>query len=609
MVGGLEFFSCVLSIRLKDVVHRDSVRAECVCAIMGKGQRVNCCFPPFSRDSNELGWWQRIVVAAIACAAVVGLFVAMQWSLISCRDHARLDSTICIVPIAARFAAAAAAPPNASAATPPPPRNVVMPPATTSAKGVSLPLPTTSPRVTTAQTPGSAAPGSAAPSGAAASLKWATYTGFTLPYYVVSALIMGSALQFLVSALAVTVFVFVNGRRFPKILRPWIDVIWLVVGSLVKYLALLVIAQTALLVPAMYVGKPVATPFAYGLAALPLSWMVWSLIIRSVQARVARRAKANVKAVSVGFQLEADERAPAIASARSSEHSSSTQQANRGMLSAKWCLMAIIGFTMLLLVRGADDYLNFVPAVPYIAAILVAVLAAFLWVCGDALLSMVCESTQSQIEKPRKRFGIFCVQSMLQSLVFALVGVLFLLFIYLPHMKEHGFFFDTLEATSNDVTQLSGVAGTLTVALLWMVAATMQVAVYKYLHGVAWIFALNVGLLVLVPVGLQNFDLSSASAILVCALCWVISNNLYAVSSALQPLMPRIDSTYQTLGAAEVELDALDDDNSITANIKRRDGYTSEGGGNITEAIDSDAADSTPVTGNFGGGGARKTRR
>jgi hypothetical protein len=84
-----------------------------------------------------------------------------------------------------------------------------------------------------------------------------------------------------VSAIGVVVFVLANGRRFPKINRPWVDVIWLSVGAVAKYLALFVLGPLALVVPRVYVNKAVAAPFAYAYAAMPLSWMICSRASRA----------------------------------------------------------------------------------------------------------------------------------------------------------------------------------------------------------------------------------------------------------------------------------------------------------------------------------------
>jgi hypothetical protein len=111
----------------------------------------------------------------------------------------------------------------------------------------------------------------------------------------------------------------------------------------------------------------------------------------------ARITRAKKVTRVVGFQLEEESKAALVADAPNQRERESTMLANRGMLSAKWGLMAIVGFTLLLLVRGADNYLDIESAVPYVFAIFIVVLSAFVWTLGDALLSMVCEATKSQL--------------------------------------------------------------------------------------------------------------------------------------------------------------------------------------------------------------------
>ena len=582
--------------------------------------RAYFCASPFSFDVRQLGALQRAIVILTACALTSGFVVALLHSLISCREHGAYDPDVCVVPISLLFLgknqhalpserlnataapttrqrAQTAAPSNPFITAPPSPSSsssMTIASLTLTASSSSLVAPT-GVLVTATPPPPPAAGADDLP--VQVERVAATYGGFTTPFFLLAALCVGSAFLCVLSAIALLVYVLTGARRrLPKITGLLTHVVALVVSSLLRLFALTIVAQLSLLVPDMHVSRVAATPYTYALVGFPLACISFRGLIQLVQewnfnrlypnAARRRRASARVREVeaarapSGGLQVSMDADGNIVGSTQSEddvtlEVNTASSRASVAYRICKWCVVAVLGALMLVVVRSVDEFLLFENALPYAFGALLNVVAGAIWAFADALLEMVCEVTASQSKNKRKRFGALCVAATLQSGIFALCALLFLLALYMPQIRVHGLAYTPDVIGQQDRAYLHGIAGTMIVAALWAGVSFSQMIVYKYVHGVAWVFVLNVALWALVLAGQRSLLPPLTLGItIVASLClWVVLNQLHTLMSGALTIskhrphasaFDRLnygDGDDQSDGsAAEAEFDRFDDD-------------------------------------------------
>lgn len=422
-----------------------------------------------------------------------------------------------------------------------------------------------------------------------------TYEGYTLPYYLVAALDIGALVTCVLSGLGLILYVFVHpSKRFPRLNHMRTRVAKIVVSNVLRVMAIVVIPQFALYVPGMYVGRTIGSPYTYALVAMPSMWIILSIALELYQT-LSDTKKASMLSghdfVELGaqgahldteaqgsyedmdpanpqFQEHLDDNLVAqqlnIAreqvTARIAEGAS---RSNAGMRIGKFAIMVVIGLTMFIIVCNSDDFLVFQKStMPYMIGLAVMMLAGAIYTVADFLLENVCQPTGLQRTLPRKRFGALLVMVFLHNLFFAVFLSLALLAFYMPQVREHGLAYKPDIVGPNDVAALHGVSGMFAVAFLSALVGLMQCTIYKYVHGVAWIFVINAGLWGVALAGQRSMiqNVTLGSSIVISAFMWLILNQLHTMMSGMRTISKKFSASYARVNGDGAPVGGGDED-------------------------------------------------
>ena len=382
------------------------------------------------------------------------------------------------------------------------------------------------------------------------------YTGFTLPFLLPWGMLLGSAAQLAISIVIIGVCAARKTAKIPP--RPWMFALWAFVSSVLRMLALFVIAQFALMIPGVWAGRVSGAPLTYGLAIVPVAWKIWTWAWRAtggcciapggccVRVRVAEledhvqsfgqlivddsepsrryhRGNVPVEHVSDSLFADADRRA-SIKKTREDE------VPQRALGYVQWILTVLIGLNILLIVRTSDFFPDAEPRIPYYFAALISAAAATVWSLADVLLLSTCRATVTRYARTSTcaRFADAAMISTASAISSVVALGIVILSIYLPHITRHGLF--DIGLNSEDKVVLSGPTGILTIAAVWAVLSMSQILVYKLANPIAWVFGINVAIWVLSVVGTRSFVLYQPITGILSIGLWILLNITHVVA-------------------------------------------------------------------------------